>query len=143
LAAELAKTLRSVGHLVQPNARITSDGLFQNDAGDTDDDQSNSGEEDEDFEEGDKFEEEEDDDEETLEKRAKIRQFTSEIKALESAIERKKSGPQPLNPIMMVCFPPNLYIPQTLTNLSETIRRDIGGHERGCRDKDYVETGLD
>lgn len=69
---------------------------------DDDDDEEDEEDEEEDFDEAEKSEEEEDDDEETMEKRAKIRQFTSEIKALELAIERKRAGVQPLNPIMMV-----------------------------------------
>ena len=36
------------------------------------------------------------------EKRAKIRQFTSEIKALETAIEKKRAGFQGGNPIIQV-----------------------------------------
>lgn len=41
------------------------------------------------------------DDDATLEKKAKIRQFTSEIKALESAVEKKRVGFTGGNPIMM------------------------------------------
>lgn len=52
--------------------------------------------------EGDDEGEEEEEDEETLEKRAKIRQFNSEIKALEMAIEKKRAGFAGGNPIMMV-----------------------------------------
>jgi transcription initiation factor TFIID subunit 7 len=42
------------------------------------------------------------DDEETAEMKDKIKQFTSEIKQLESAIEKKRAGFQGGNPIMMV-----------------------------------------
>jgi transcription initiation factor TFIID subunit 7 len=58
-----------------------------------------SAEEDDDDEEANKDEE---DDEETTEKKAKIRQFTSEIKALESAIEKKKASFTRGNAIMEV-----------------------------------------
>ena len=44
------------------------------------------------------------DDDETTEKRAKIRQFTSEIKALEAAIEKKRAGFTRGNPIMEVGY---------------------------------------
>lgn len=59
-----------------------------------------SGEEEDDEEEGDKSEGEED--EETMEKRAKVKQFTSEIKALEAAIEKKRAGFTKGNAIMEV-----------------------------------------
>lgn len=59
-----------------------------------------SGEEEDDDEEGDKSEGE--DDEETAEKRAKIKQLTSEIKALEAAIERKRATFTRGNAIMEV-----------------------------------------
>jgi transcription initiation factor TFIID subunit 7 len=52
--------------------------------------------------EGEDEDEESEDDEETVEKKAKIRQFTSEIKALETAIEKKRAGFTGGNPIMMV-----------------------------------------
>ncbi len=42
------------------------------------------------------------DDDATIEKKAKIRQFTSEIKALELAVEKKRAGFTGGNPIMMV-----------------------------------------
>jgi TATA-binding protein-associated factor Taf7 len=42
------------------------------------------------------------DDEETMEKKDKIKQLTSEVKALESAIEKKKASFTGGNPIMMV-----------------------------------------
>ena len=58
-----------------------------------------SAEEDDDDEEVNKDEE---DDEETTEKKAKIRQFTSEIKALEAAIEKKKASFTRGNAIMEV-----------------------------------------
>lgn len=48
---------------------------------------------------------EDEDDEETTEKKAKIKQFTSEIKALESAIEKKRAGFTKGNIIMEVSGP--------------------------------------
>jgi hypothetical protein len=47
-------------------------------------------------------EDEDEDDEETLGKKAKIRQFASEIKQLEAAIDKKRAGFQGGNPIMIV-----------------------------------------
>ena len=85
-------------------------------------------------------EEEEDDDgksdeedEETTEKKAKIRQLTSEIKALEGAIDKKKATFTRGNAIMEVsrCF----ALLQSLLTL-ETIQRDDQRSQRRYQDED-------
>ena len=79
-----------------------------------------------DADEGGEDDEEDEDDEETAEKKAKIRQFASEIKQLELAIEKKRAGFQGGNPIMIVsCL---LQIENALADTSETFRRDDSWH---------------
>jgi transcription initiation factor TFIID subunit 7 len=78
----------------QMDGNVESDDEDGFDDGDADD-------ADEGGEDGDEDEDDEDD-EETLEKKAKIRQFASEIKQLEMAIEKKRAGFQGGNPIMIV-----------------------------------------
>ncbi|KAK8850423.1 hypothetical protein IAR55_004341 [Kwoniella newhampshirensis] len=74
-----------------------SDGSGQSE---DDEDALSGSDDDEDDDEGEKSE----DDDETIEKKAKIKQFNSEIKALEGAIEKKRAGFAGGNPIMMKRF---------------------------------------
>jgi len=84
--------------------------------GSEDEDPISGSDDDDEDDEGDKSEE----DDETIERRAKIKQFTNEIKALEAAIEKKRAGFVGGNPIMMVsAHPLNLeYLAYTSTRKS-------------------------
>lgn len=83
-----------------------------------------SNEEDEEGEDG--ADDSEEEDEETMGIRAKIKQFAAEIKALETAIEKKRSGFQGGNPIMLVC---DLVHPSVMgAYRAETVRGDDFGY---------------
>lgn len=88
------------------NLRELADALMEQLQGDgsdqsEDDDGFDAGDVD-DVDEGGEDDDEDEDDEETAEKKAKIRQFASEIKQLEAAIDKKRAGFQGGNPIMIV-----------------------------------------
>lgn len=86
----------------------------------SEDDGATSGsEDDDDDDEGDKSEY----DEETLEKRAKIKQFTSEIKALETVIDKKRAGFTGGNPIMVKRFE------ETIAGLQADVTAKIGARQ--------------
>ena len=74
----------------------SEDGLSASEDGEDDDD------DDDDDDEDDEGEKSEDDDEETADKKVKIRRLTSEIKALEGAVEKKRAGFTGGNPIIQV-----------------------------------------
>ncbi|ORY29634.1 TAFII55 protein conserved region-domain-containing protein [Naematelia encephala] len=90
---------------------------------------------------------EDDDDDETAEKKAKIKQFTAEIKALEGAIEKKRAGFTGGNPIIIVRIT-HTNSQRDIGGLtdsfpSETIRRDDRRAARGYHDQSGGSASVD
>jgi transcription initiation factor TFIID subunit 7 len=87
--------------LMEADQMDQAGGQSDSDDGNSDvDDEDDDDEDDDDDDAGGRGEDGED--EETREKKDKVKQLNSEIKALEAAIEKKKSGFSGGNPIMMV-----------------------------------------
>ncbi|WVR08504.1 hypothetical protein IAU60_005559 [Kwoniella sp. DSM 27419] len=109
------------GVLDQELAAALMEGMEGSDgSGATDDDEDPlSGSDDDDEDDGNKSEE----DDETIERRAKIKQFTSEIRALETAIEKKRAGFVGGNPIMMKRFE------ETISGLQADVQAKIAARQ--------------
>lgn len=84
-------------------------------------------------------------DEETREKKDKVKQLNSEIKALEAAIEKKKSGFSGGNPIMMVSLLAPVLVVLTMCKADEleTFRGSYSGYAIGFERENYGPTGID
>ncbi|RSH87735.1 uncharacterized protein EHS24_000251 [Apiotrichum porosum] len=97
--------------------------MEQSDASGSDDDLSGTDEDDDDDDGGASDQEDEDEDEETTEKRAKIKQYTSEIKQLETLIDKKRAGFTGGNPIITKRFE------ETIKGLQDDVNTKVAARQ--------------